>query len=74
MELFGSYADGRQTEESDIDLLVEFATPYVSLFNIVAALDALEEATGMSVDLVQSPLPDDALLEIESTVLLYEAA
>ena len=30
--LFGSYADGSFTEESDVDLLVEFHTQAVSLF------------------------------------------
>ena len=74
IELFGSYARGEQTESSDIDLLVEFATEQVSLFNIASALMAMEEATGMSVDLVQLPLPEDALLDIERTVPLYDAA
>ena len=74
VELFGSYADGRQTDASDIDLLVEFADEHVSLFNLAAALEALEQATGMPVDLVQAPLPDDALIEVGRTVPLYDAA
>ena len=74
VELFGSYAAGTQTADSDIDLLVEFATESVSLFNIAAALQAMEDATGMPVDLVQMPLPDNSLLEVERTVPLYEAA
>ena len=74
VELFGSYAQGTQADDSDIDLLVEFATEHVSLFNLAAALQAMEDATGMSVDLVQLPLPEDTLLEIERTVPLYEAA
>ncbi|MEQ8347744.1 MAG: nucleotidyltransferase domain-containing protein [Sneathiellaceae bacterium] len=31
--LFGSYADGRQTADSDIDLLVEFAVPSYDNFS-----------------------------------------
>ena len=74
IELFGSYAAGTQTADSDIDLLVEFATERVSLFNLAAALQAMEDATGMPVDLVQLPLPEGSLLELERTVSLYEAA
>ena len=74
VELFGSYAEGRASDESDIDLLVEFATPNVGLFALAGVLEAMEEATGMSVDIVQAPLPHDSLLEIESTVPLYAAA
>ena len=74
VDLFGSYAAGCATSESDIDLLVEFATPNVGLFSLAAILDAMEAATGMSVDIVQAPLPADSLLEIERSVPLYAAA
>ena len=74
IELFGSYAEGSATDESDIDLLIEFATPHVGLFGLAAALEAMEEATGMSVDVVQAPLPADSLLEIGRLVPLYAAA
>lgn len=30
--LFGSYAEGRNIAESDVDLLIEFVMPAVSLF------------------------------------------
>ena len=74
IELFGSYAAGRQNEDSDLDLLVEFAIEQVSLFNIIGVLEAMEETTGMSVDVVQIPLPQGALLDVERTVSLYAAA
>ena len=74
VELFGSYAAGYATNESDIDLLVEFAAPNVGLFALAAVLETMEVATGMSVDIVQSPLPADSLLEIERSVPLYAAA
>lgn len=74
IELFGSYACGNASEDSDIDLLVEFATPHVGLFSLATILDAMEKATGMSVDIVQAPLPPGSLLEIERSVRLYDAA
>lgn len=74
VELFGSYAIGCATGESDIDLLVEFATPNVGLFALAAVLEAMEAVTGMPVDVVQAPLPADSLLEIERSVPLYAAA
>ena len=33
VELFGSYASGKNTPQSDVDLLVEFAQPRVSLLD-----------------------------------------
>ena len=74
VDLFGSFAAGAMTEESDLDLLVEFASPHVGLFTLATVLETMEEATGMQVDIVQSPLPDDSLLEIERSVPLYVAA
>ena len=34
VSLFGSYANGSATEKSDLDLLVEFEQPAVSLFQL----------------------------------------
>ena len=36
VELFGSYASGKNTIHSDVDLLVEFNQPHVSLLTISA--------------------------------------
>ena len=36
VELFGSYASGKNTAQSDVDLLVEFMQPRVSLLTINA--------------------------------------
>lgn len=49
--LFGSAARGELTAESDIDLLVEFASP-VSLFEFARLRRHLEEWLGRPVDLV----------------------
>lgn len=69
--LFGSYADGSATEQFDVDLLVTFRSSVVSLFTLAKALTVMEKHLDKNVDLVQSPLPDDALLNIRKVVPLY---
>ena len=49
--LFGSYARGEQTEDSDVDLLVEFDSG-VTLFDIVDLQDDLSELLGRRVHVV----------------------
>lgn len=54
--LFGSYAYGTPTPESDIDLLVEFdPNDYASLFDLVAIKRELEESMGKRVDVLTEP-------------------
>lgn len=49
--LLGSYARSEQTEESDIDLLIEFEKP-VGFFKFIELEDHLSEKLGVKVDLV----------------------
>ncbi len=49
--LFGSFARGEQTAQSDLDLLVEFRRGK-SLFDLVALKMDLESKTGRKVDLL----------------------
>ena len=49
--IFGSYARGEQTKNSDLDVLVRF-TGKASLFDLVGLADFLELELGMKVDLV----------------------
>ena len=72
IELFGSYAENRQTEESDVDLLVEFTSLAVSLLMIASLRNRLENYLGVSVDLIHAPIPEDSILEIGKRVTLYE--
>ena len=51
ISLFGSVARGEPTEESDIDLLVEFSRP-IGLLQFVELKRTLEELLGRPVDLV----------------------
>ena len=68
---FGSYAAGQQTEGSDIDLLVEFRNPFVSLFAISNLSLELEARLRVPVDVISLPLPEDTHLVIEKRVQCY---
>ena len=68
---FGSYAAGRQAEGSDIDLLVEFRSPFVSLFDISNLSIELEAQLQVPVDVISLPLPEDTHLIIEEQVQCY---
>jgi hypothetical protein len=68
---FGSYADGRQTDSSDLDLLLEFHKPAISLFTLSAIKCDLEEQLKVPVDVVHFPPPKDSLIEIGKTVRVY---
>ena len=70
--LFGSYADGTQTEESDVDLLVEFFHPSVSLYKIAGAKLKLQDVIGKDVDLIHAPIPPNSFIEVNNEVLLYD--
>ena len=50
LAIFGSYARDEQTEESDLDIIVEFNGVVGSKF--IQLADELEEAIGLKVDLV----------------------
>ncbi len=52
LSLFGSTARGEQKEGSDIDLFVDTETP--NPFLLMDAKEFLEEATGVSVDIVRN--------------------
>lgn len=52
--IFGSVLTGQDTEDSDLDVLVE-PLPETTLFDLGGLQDALEEALGVKVD-VKTPL------------------
>ena len=63
-EYFGSYADGLATEESDLDLLVEFDEPAISILTIIGLKHYLEETLAVPVDVIHAPLPQGAIIDI----------
>lgn len=72
-ELFGSYANGTSHSGSDVDLLLEFTTPRVSLLTLNQVKYRLEDIYQTDVDVVHGPLPSDSLLEIDRRIPLYGA-
>ncbi|NLC47458.1 MAG: hypothetical protein GX766_10005 [Firmicutes bacterium] len=65
------YAEGTATEKSDLDLLVEFHTPAISLFILSEMKYRIEEELNIPVDLIHAPLPDDTILQINKQLLIY---
>jgi predicted nucleotidyltransferase len=70
---FGSYADGCATNESDLDVLVEFNERAVSLLVLIDFKYQLEDALGVKVDVIHSPLPAESHIEINKVVSVYAA-
>ncbi len=68
---FGSYADSRQTETSDLDILVEFHQQAVSLLLLSAIKEELEKKLKITVDVVHSPLPENSLITVDKAVKVY---
>ncbi len=69
--LFGSYAEGRATSASDVDLIVEFDKSSVSLFTLNGLRYALEDRLGRPVDVIHGPLNPDAMITPGRTMSVY---
>ena len=72
--LFGSRATSRFRDDSDVDLLIEYDKPHISLFKQAGLQTKLSEELGLDVDLVHAPLPPDSMLKIDNTRVIYEAS
>ncbi|MCR5689578.1 MAG: nucleotidyltransferase domain-containing protein [Clostridiales bacterium] len=70
--LFGSQANGTATENSDVDLIVEFSRP-VTLITIAMVKQFLEELLGKSVDVIHGPMQPTDLLDIDKEIEIYAA-
>jgi len=73
IELFGSYANGTASANSDVDLLVEFAESPVSLLEICGLQESLTELLKVDVDIVKLPLQKGSDLIIGKKVCVYES-
>lgn len=51
VEVFGSFARGEETEQSDLDLLID--ADGLTLFDVLRMEDELETLTGRKIDLVE---------------------
>ena len=70
--LFGSRAAGINSNDSDIDLIIEFKEA-ISLFTIAKIKIELEEISGLEVDIIHGPIQETDMIEIGKTVELYAA-
>ncbi len=68
--LFGSRAEGRARENSDVDLIVEFSQP-VSLLTLASLKEDLQNLWKLPVDIIHGPLSNEDFLEIQKEVILY---
>lgn len=70
--LFGSRANGTNKDDSDIDLMVEYNTPTVSIFTTVGLMQEIEEKFNVPVDIVRYPLKDRGIkLRVDKEEVLY---
>ncbi len=72
MILFGSRANGTNTPDSDVDLILEFSVP-VSLIILSQIQIEMEEKLGVDVDIVHGPITADDMIEVDKEVVLYAA-
>jgi predicted nucleotidyltransferase len=68
---FGSYAKGTQTEDSDLDLLLEFEPKTATLLTVAGIVCDLEDNLRKEVDVVTLPLAKDSHLILEKVVKCY---
>jgi len=71
--LFGSYADGSNNEDSDVDLLVEFYADAVSLLTLADIKYRIEEILNIDVDIIHAPIDDNSFIKPEKVVEIYAA-
>jgi len=73
--LFGSYSRGEETDESDIDILVDYdKSKPISLLKICGMMTDLEDILGKKVDLVENGKLKDFAVDSanKDKILIYE--
>ena len=73
MSLFGSYARGEATDDSDIDFYIDRGK-IRGLFDLIAFIQDLEEVFDCHVDVVTTGIEDKSFLAIikKEGILIYE--
>ena len=71
--LFGSYAGGNATTNSDVDVIVEFLGRPITLLDFCGFQQELSELLQVNVDLIKSPVSGSSKRElaIDRVVHLY---
>ncbi|PKM47856.1 MAG: hypothetical protein CVV03_01360 [Firmicutes bacterium HGW-Firmicutes-8] len=72
VSLFGSYAEDTATEDSDVDILVEFLTPSISLLTLISLKHEIEEKLCKDVDVIHAPIDESALINPTKVIKIYE--
>lgn len=70
--LFGSYAAGVADATSDVDMLVEFETHPISLFELAGFNEDLRAELHTAVDTVKLPLKPDSIIDMNQVICVYE--
>lgn len=73
--IFGSYARNEQTNESDLDIMVDFIPDSnLNLFSLAAIINELEILSGKKIDLVEHNrlLPGISKFIDKDKILIYE--
>jgi len=73
VHLFGSYANGSATSDSDVDVLVRFEGRPITLLDLCGFQQDLSDLLDVSVDVLKSPLSPSAKedMSIDNLVHLY---
>ena len=73
IDLFGSFVNGENTGDSDVDLLVYFDEKVASLFDMSGLKLDIQDKLNTKVDIVAGPLKENSYLTIGKKVRIYEA-
>ena len=73
IDLFGSFANGESTADSDVDLLVYFDEKVASLFDMSGLKFDIQDKLNAKVDIVAGPLKENSYLTIDKKVRIYGA-
>jgi len=74
VDLFGSYANGKATNESDADFLVTFHAKVPSIFKVMGFKEELQNTLKYPVDVVTLPMARQGELNMDKVVTIYEHA